>query len=94
MNNETAIVTEKINRTKSRIVQDPERIKRNITTMSVTVNEDKKTVASHESKIRDLQAKIAALLNIEKVRPLLPPTESVPYRRRHRMYGHASSNCR
>ncbi|KAI0736553.1 Nuf2 family-domain-containing protein [Fomitopsis betulina] len=66
VNNETAIVTEKINRTKSRIVQDPERIKRNITTMSVTVNEDKKTVASHESKIRDLQAKIAALLNIEK----------------------------
>ena len=68
VNNETAIVTEKINRTKSRIVQDPERIKRNIATMSATVNEDKKTIASHEGKIRDLQAKIAALLNIEKVR--------------------------
>ncbi|EPT01833.1 hypothetical protein FOMPIDRAFT_1029606 [Fomitopsis schrenkii] len=66
VNNETAIVTEKINRTKSRIVQDPERIKRNIATMSATVNEDKKTNASHEGKIRDLQAKITALLNIEK----------------------------
>ncbi|TFY68085.1 hypothetical protein EVJ58_g1230 [Rhodofomes roseus] len=66
VNNETAIVTEKINRTKGRIVQDPERIKRNIATMSVTTTEDKKTVATHEGKIRDLQTKITALLNIEK----------------------------
>lgn len=79
VNNETAIVTEKINRTKSRIVQDPERIKRNIATMSATVNEDKKTNASHEGKIRDLQAKITALLNIEKVCALLPTSRPAPH---------------
>lgn len=94
MNNETAIVTEKISRTKSRIVQDPERIKRNIATMSATVNEDKKTIASHEAKIRDLQAKIAALLNIEKVRiyaQMMPHMADMNYRR---TCGRASSSCR
>lgn len=35
--------------------------------MSNTAIEDKKTVAMHESKSRDLQAKINALHNIEKV---------------------------
>jgi kinetochore protein Nuf2 len=36
--------------------------------MSTTAMEDKKTVTVHEAKARDLQAKINALLNIEKVR--------------------------
>jgi len=36
--------------------------------MSTTAMEDKKTVTLHEAKARDLQAKINALLNIEKVR--------------------------
>ncbi|OCH95255.1 hypothetical protein OBBRIDRAFT_822977 [Obba rivulosa] len=63
---ETALVTDNIDRTRSRIVQSPERIKRNIVTMGSTAAEEKKTIALAEAKIRDLQAKIAALLNIEK----------------------------
>lgn len=63
---EAALVHDKVERTRSRIVQSPERIKRNIVTMSASAAEDKKTVTMHETKIRDLQAKIAALLNIEK----------------------------
>ena len=45
--------------------------------------EDKKTVAMHESKARDLQAKINALLNIEKVSAtlFLPPCLNQPYYR-------------
>lgn len=62
-----ALVNDKVNRARGRIVQSPERIKRNIATMSVTAAEDKKTVNMHETKIRDLQAKIGALQNIERV---------------------------
>ena len=62
------VVAENISRTRSRIVQSPERIKRNISTMGTTAAEDKRTVAANEAKIRDPQAKITALLNIEKVR--------------------------
>jgi kinetochore protein Nuf2 len=36
--------------------------------MGETAIEDKRTVAMLETKSRDLQAKISALLNIEKVR--------------------------
>ena len=64
---EMAAATENISRTRSRIVQSPERIKRIITTMGNTATEDKRTVAANEAKTRDLQTKIAALLNIEKV---------------------------
>jgi kinetochore protein Nuf2 len=35
--------------------------------MGSTATEDKRTVAMHEAKARDLQAKINALLTIEKV---------------------------
>ncbi|KAI1790724.1 Nuf2 family-domain-containing protein [Ganoderma leucocontextum] len=59
-------VTENISRTRSRIVQSPERIKRDIHTMGSNAAEEKRTVAANETKTRDLQAKIAALLNIEK----------------------------
>jgi hypothetical protein len=62
--------TESISRTRSRIVQSPERIKRTIVTMGTTAIEDKRTVALHEGKARDLQAKVTALFNIEKVRIL------------------------
>lgn len=55
-----------ISRTRSRIVQSPDRLKRKISDMSVTVAEDKRTVALHEAKIRDLQLKGAALVAIEK----------------------------
>jgi kinetochore protein Nuf2 len=49
-------------------VQSPDRIKRTIITMNSAAIEDKKTVAMHEVKTRELQAKINALLAIEKVR--------------------------
>lgn len=65
-------VEEAIARTRARIVQSPERIKKTISTMSITVMEDKKTVTMHETKARDLQAKINALHNIEKVSSWLP----------------------
>lgn len=61
-------LTDNIGRVRSRIVQSPDRIKRSIITMGSTAAEDKKTVSMNETKIRDLQAKINALLNIEKVR--------------------------
>ncbi|CCM06381.1 uncharacterized protein FIBRA_08640 [Fibroporia radiculosa] len=66
VNKESALISDAVSRTRSRIVQSPERIKRKIVTMGTTATEDKRTVATHETKIRDLQTKIAALLNIEK----------------------------
>ncbi|KAG6861878.1 hypothetical protein C0995_010584 [Termitomyces sp. Mi166 len=66
LNVEIASVSDSITRTRSRIVQSPERIKRTIITMSSTAAEDKKTVMMQEIKSRDLQTKINALLNIEK----------------------------
>ena len=66
-NSESALLMDSNSRTRSRIVQSPERIRRNIVTMGATAIEDKKLVASHEVKARDLQAKISALVNIEKV---------------------------
>ncbi|TFK82014.1 hypothetical protein K466DRAFT_317481 [Polyporus arcularius HHB13444] len=68
---EMAAATENISRTRSRIVQSPERIKRNIASMGNTAAEEKRMLATNEAKTRDLQTKIAALLNIEKVRPLV-----------------------
>ncbi|KAI9569099.1 Nuf2 family-domain-containing protein [Boletus coccyginus] len=66
INSDISLLLDNIQRTRSRIVQSPERIKRNITTMGATSIEDKKTLAMHEAKARDLQAKIAVLTNIEK----------------------------
>ncbi|KAF8185055.1 Nuf2 family-domain-containing protein [Mycena galopus ATCC 62051] len=66
LNSEIASTSETIARTRSRIVQSPERMKKNITQMSSTAIEDKQTVAMHEAKARDLQAKINAFSNIEK----------------------------
>lgn len=56
-----------ISRARGRIVQSPERIRKTITIMSASTVEDKKTVAMHEAKARDLQAKINGLHNIETV---------------------------
>ncbi|KAJ3723482.1 Nuf2 family-domain-containing protein [Lentinula guzmanii] len=53
-------------RIKGRIVQSPERVKRSISTMSVSRVEYKKTVGINEAKTRDLQAKINALVIIEQ----------------------------
>ncbi|KAG6816946.1 hypothetical protein H0H87_001461 [Tephrocybe sp. NHM501043] len=66
LNSEIGSVSDTITRTRSRIVQSPERIKRTITTMSSTAADDKKTVIMQEEKARDLQTKIKSLLNIEK----------------------------
>jgi kinetochore protein Nuf2 len=76
LNGEMVMATDSITRTRARIVQSPERIKRTIITMGTTAIEDKRTVALQESKARDLQAKITALFNIEKVRPLLIKLEA------------------
>ena len=66
LNGEVASVSDAVTRTRSRIVQSPERIKRTISAMSSTAIEDKKTVLLHEAKARDLQTKIGAVTNIEK----------------------------
>jgi kinetochore protein Nuf2 len=68
LNGELESLQEAISRTNSRIVQSPDRIKKTITTLSHTTQEDKKMVALNEAKARDLNIKITALLNIEKVR--------------------------
>lgn len=56
-----------ISRARARIVQSPERIRKTISIMSTSAIEDKRMVAMHETKARDLQAKINALHNIETV---------------------------
>jgi kinetochore protein Nuf2 len=62
------MISDNIQRSRSRIVQSPERIRRTIATMGSTAIEDKRIVAMHEAKARDLQVKIQGLLSIEKVR--------------------------
>ncbi|PSS30908.1 hypothetical protein PHLCEN_2v2533 [Hermanssonia centrifuga] len=57
---------EAISRTRTRIVQSPDRIKDDIRTMGESAAEEKRTVAVHEAKIRDLQSKVTALVAIEK----------------------------
>lgn len=65
VNNETTLLLDRISRTRSRIVQSPERIKRNITTMGAATIEDKKVISQNEAKARALQTKISALSNLE-----------------------------
>lgn len=67
LNAEIKSMEDSISRAKARIVQSPERIRKTISIMSTSTIEDKRTVAMHESKARDLQAKINALHNIETV---------------------------
>lgn len=66
LNGEIVTISDAITRTRSRIVQSPDRIKRTIITMTSATVEDRKTVAMHEAKARELQGKINALLAIEK----------------------------
>ena len=72
LNNELSMVSDTIQRSRSRIVQSPERIKRTIATMGSTVVEEKRTVAIHDAKARDLQIKISGVLNMERVSKLIP----------------------
>jgi len=66
LNGELKVVDATVARTRSRIVQSPERIKRSISTMSTSALEEKKAVAMHDTKARNLQTKMNALHNIEK----------------------------
>ena len=68
-----SILSDTVLSTRSRIVQSPERIKRNIVTLSATALEDKKIVSANEVKTRDLQAKINILFQVEKVCSFLTP---------------------
>ncbi|KAF8623966.1 hypothetical protein AX15_006122 [Amanita polypyramis BW_CC] len=78
LHGETSSISDAISHTRSRVVQSPERIKRTISTMAVTAIEEKKIVTMHESKVRDLQTKINALLSIEKdVRGCLEQLQSI-----------------
>lgn len=65
--NELSVLSDAVSSTRSRIVQSPERIKRNIVTMSAATLEDKKIIGTNETKTRDLQAKINILFQVEKV---------------------------
>jgi len=65
--NEMSVLSDVVLSTRSRIVQSPERIKRNIVTMGATALEDKKSISTNEAKTRDLQAKINILFQVEKV---------------------------
>ena len=67
INADTTLLLDAISRTRSRIVQSPERIKHNIATMAAAAIEDKKIIGQQEAKARDLQAKISALSIIDKV---------------------------
>jgi len=67
VNADTTLLLDAMSRTRSRIVQSPERIKHNITTMAVAAIEDKKIIAQQDAKARDLQAKLSALATIDKV---------------------------
>ncbi|EPQ54245.1 hypothetical protein GLOTRDRAFT_139579 [Gloeophyllum trabeum ATCC 11539] len=66
LNKEISVVVESISHKRSRIVQSPERIKRNVASMRATAAEDKQTLAANEAKIRDLKIKINVIMNIDK----------------------------
>jgi kinetochore protein Nuf2 len=56
LNGELKVVDAAIARTRARIVQSPERIKRSIpSTMSTSALEEKKAIVMHETKTRNLQ---------------------------------------
>ena len=53
INSNTFLLLNNIQCTRSRIVQSPERIRRNIASMGATAIKDKKMLAMHEAKARD-----------------------------------------
>jgi len=50
-----------------RIVQSPDRIKKRISQMTLDAAEEKRNIAANETKTRELQTKVNALVIIEKV---------------------------
>ncbi|PFH47672.1 hypothetical protein AMATHDRAFT_151540 [Amanita thiersii Skay4041] len=63
---ELSNISDAISSKRPRLVQSPDRIKGIISTMKANVVEEKRTVAIHEAKARDLQVKLNALSSIEK----------------------------
>ena len=56
-----------VQRMQGRIVQSPDRIKKRISQMTLDAADEKRNIAANEAKARDLQAKVNALVIIEKV---------------------------
>ena len=67
LDTETALAADGVTRVRSRVVQSPERKRRNISTMRDSAAEDKKTHLALLEKQRELRVKVAALKNIAKV---------------------------
>ncbi|KAJ7156118.1 Nuf2 family-domain-containing protein [Mycena crocata] len=67
LNGEIASISEAMTRTRSRIVQSPERIKRTITTMSTTAAEDKQTdVRGCIEQLQTIEKEVHSLQDSEK----------------------------
>ncbi len=64
---ELSQINSSITSTRSRIVQSPERIKKNIVDMAALIGEEKKVVSAHEGRTRELDAKLDALSGFEEV---------------------------
>lgn len=58
-------------RTKARIVQSPERLKRIIATMGDNVVEERRNIAANEVKARALKLKLDTLVTYEQVNQLV-----------------------
>lgn len=67
LDTQTAIAVDGVTRVRSRVVQSPERKRRNISTMRDSALEDKKTHFALLERQRELRVKVAALKNIAKV---------------------------
>ncbi|KAF5357895.1 hypothetical protein D9756_001783 [Leucocoprinus leucothites] len=63
---EIANTNDAVQRMQGRVVQSPDRIKKRISQMTLDTAEERRTIAANESKARDLQTKVNALLAIEK----------------------------
>ncbi|KAI9450939.1 Nuf2 family-domain-containing protein [Lactarius psammicola] len=66
LDTQTAIAADGVSRVRSRVVQSPERKRRNISTMRDSVAEDKKAQMSLLERQRELRIKVTALKNIAK----------------------------
>lgn len=61
LNREIELATTAINTTRGRIVQSPDRIKKHISEMSLLAQDERTTIASAETKCRELKTKLDAL---------------------------------
>lgn len=68
MRNEIALAIEKRDKLRSRIVQDPDRLKRILEKKSHMVQEERASIANAEAKQRNLQSKAESLAAYEQVR--------------------------